>query len=178
MKFFKKRSVALVLCILAVIVSTLVNTRWKLGKQCRALDDMFYSSSGIAGELGTLYAEADKLAAVAEANGIDALSLRGASGYLQGVLSQHSVTAPRLYRYYETLRTELSVMEQKLLSASLSSADAAAVSKSLEAIHGAQTAIGADAYNEQVRAFRTKYNSVFTRVLASMAGLSLPLEFA
>lgn len=178
MKFFKKRSVALVICALVIIASTLINTRWKLGKQCRQLDEDFYQQSGIAGQLEKLDAEADTLAALAEANGIDAVSLRSASGKLQSMLSQRSVTAPRLYRYYETLRTELLAVEQRLLAAKLSDADAAALSKCLETIHSVQSAIGSDAYNEQVRAFRTKYNSVFTRVLASLAGVTLPLEFA
>ena len=35
---------------------------------------------------------------------------------LQSMLSQRSVTAPRLCRYYETLRTELLAVEQRLLA--------------------------------------------------------------
>ena len=44
MKFFKNRGVALVLCLLIVICSTLLNTRIRLGGACRELYNSFYSS--------------------------------------------------------------------------------------------------------------------------------------
>lgn len=178
MKFFKKRSVAVALCVILVLVTTLLNTRWKLGGKCRDLSESFYDRGGIAASLETIRTESDSLAAVAESNGIDAQALRTASGNLQGMLSQRSIGAAQLFPYYDALRTELRSIEQKLLSASLSDEDAAAVSKSIELIHSAQTAIGASEYNTQVRAFRSRNGGLFTRVLASLAGVRLPEEFA
>ena len=54
MKFFKKRSVALILCVLVVLGSTVLNTRWKLGDDCEELDALFRSKDGIAVQLETL----------------------------------------------------------------------------------------------------------------------------
>ena len=178
MKFFKKRSVALILCVLVVIGSTLWNTNRKLGGDCRDLGESFYARDGIASLLETLHVEADSLAAVAEANGIDANALRIASGNLQGMLSQRSTRIGSLFSYYDKLRGELRSTEQKLLSTQLSEKDAEAVSSSLELIHNAQAAIGSSGYNAQVRAFLSDNNSLVTRVLAKLAGVSLPEEFA
>ena len=88
MKFFKKRSDALVICLILVIASTLLNTRIKLGAQCRELNESLYTVEGIAGKLEALHVEADALAALAEANGIKADGLRQASADLQDLLSQ------------------------------------------------------------------------------------------
>ncbi len=178
MKFFQKRGVMLAICVLVVIASTLVNTRWKLGAKVRALDNAFYAADGIAAQLEVLHQQADSLASVAESKGIDAAALRSASDNLQGMLSQRSVSAAQLYPCYDSLRRELSNTRQRLLAVQLSDGEADQVNKSLETIESAKAAIGASGYNEVVRAFQNRYGSAFTRFLASLVGLHFPMEFA
>lgn len=178
MKFFKKRSVALILCLLVIVGSTLWNTDRKLGGDCRDLSESFYAGDGIAPLLETLHVEAGSLAAVAEAYCINTDALRGASEDLQGMLSQRSTGCALLYSSYDRLRTELRSIEQQLLTAPLSEDDAAAVSKSLERVHSAQASIGSSSYNSQVRSFLSDNRSLLTRVLARLAGVAMPEEFA
>ena len=51
MKFFKNRFVAILLCVLVVIGSTLLNTRIKLGGQCRDTARGLYADGGIAQQI-------------------------------------------------------------------------------------------------------------------------------
>ena len=178
MKFFKKRSVALILCVLVVLGSTVLNTRWKLGDDCEELDALFRSKDGIAVQLETLQEQADVLASVAEANEIDAAALRSASEEMLEALSQGSYGAAKLYRCYTRLRTELSNIRQALLSAQLSEQHSATANRSLEAIESAKTALSASEYNKQVDSFLSRNGSSFTRLLASIAGVRLPEVFA
>ena len=173
MKIFKKRGVALILCVLIILGSTLLNTRSKLGGLCEDLNESFYASKGIAGKLEALHVEADALAGLAEANGIDAAALRSASANLQGMLSQRSVNAGQLHRYYDALRSQLSVTAAQLSEKNVSGADTI-----LSRAQELQNAITASEYNADVRSFRNRYGSFFTRFLASLAGVSIPEEFA
>ena len=103
MKFFKNRGVALVLCLLIVLGSTLLNTHMKFGGMCRELTDAFYGEGGIAPDLEIIQDEAKVLAAIGQANGLDVSALRTATDNMQGMLSQRSVGAAELYRYYDAL---------------------------------------------------------------------------
>ena len=178
MKFFKKRWVAWTLCVLAVLGSTLLNTRWKLGARCADLTESFYSRNGISSPLSQMAADAEKLAQLAQSNGVDAKSLREAAESLELLLEQHSEKAGLIFANYDALREELSSTEQKLLRASLSSGDAAEVSACLEQIRSAREQISASDYNTQVLAFNRRCDKLFTRLLASLAGLSMPQVFA
>ena len=178
MKFFKKRWVAWTLCVLAVLGSTLLNTRWKLGAKCEDLTESFYGPEGIAAPLSQMASDAENLARLAQDNGVDAKPLQEAAESLNVLLGQHSENARMIYANYDVLREELRSAEQKLLSASLSSGDAAEVSACLERIRSAGEQISASDYNTQVLAFNRRCDKLFTRLLASLAGLSMPQVFA
>ena len=173
MKFFKKRSVALVICLILVIASTLLNTRVKLGAQCRELNESLYTVEGIAGKLEALHVEADALAALAEANGIKADGLRQASADLQDLLSQRSVNAGQLYRCYDALRAQMSATAAQLSEKNVPGADTI-----LARAQDLQNAIASSDYNTEVRSFRQRNGSLLTRFLASLSGVSIPEEFA
>ena len=178
MKFFQKRWVAWTLCILVIFASTLLNTRWKLGAKCKDLAWSFYSKDGIAPSLSQLGEDGASLAKIAEANGIDAGALRVAAEAVLNKLGNHSLSADALCASYKTLCSELESVEQKLLGTSLNAEDAAAVSASLERIHTANARIGASDYNAQIQRFLDRYNNGFTRLLANLAGVKLPVAFA
>ena len=178
MKFFQKRWVAWTLCLLVIFASTLLNTRWKLGAKCKELAWSFYSEDGIAPPLSQLGEDGASLAKIAEANGINAGALRVASDAVLNKLGSNSLSADALYASYRTLCSELDSVEQKLLGTGLSTEDASAVSASLERIHTAKAQIGACDYNAQVQRFLDRYNNGFTRMLANLAGVKLPVAFA
>ena len=178
MKFFQKRWVAWTLCVLVIFASTLLNTRWKLGAKCNDLTESFYGPEGIAAPLSQMAAEAEDLARLAQNNGVDAKTLQAAAESLEVLLGQHDENARAIYANYDALREELRSAEQKLLSVSLSSGDAAEISACLERIRSAREQISASDYNAEVQTFQNRYNNGFTRLLANLAGVNLPVAFA
>ena len=101
MKFFKKRWVAWTLCVLAVLGSTLLNTRWKLGAKCEDLTESFYGPEGIAAPLSQRASDAENLARLAQDNGVDAKPLQEAAESLNVLLGQHSEEVLRGLGYSE-----------------------------------------------------------------------------
>ena len=178
MKFLKKPSVALLLCVLIVICSTLVNTRVKFGALCREKAQTFYAEGSIASQLSELHDEAGTLARLAESKGQNASALRDASALLQEMLNRGNLSAGQLYPYYSHLNETLKDVETKLLTAECSEQEAAALSASLEQIHNLQAAIAASSYNDNVRTFCAKNSRFPTGILAKLAGVALPEEFA
>jgi hypothetical protein len=173
MKLLKKPAVALVVCLILVIGATLLNTRVRLGRQCSSLANSFYAVDGIADKLEAMHVQADALAALAEANGVNADALRNASADLQGLLSQRSVNAGQLYRYYDALRSQMSATAAQLSEKNVSGVDT--IQKRAQIL---QDDISMDSYNTDVRSFRQRNGSFLTRFLASLAGVSIPEEFA
>ncbi len=178
MMFFQKRWVAWTLCVLVIFASTLLNTRWKLGARCAELTESFYSRNGISAPLSQMAADAEELARLAQNNGVDGKPLQALAESLETLLGQHEENARMIYADYDLLRGELSSTEQKLLSVSLSSGDAAEVSACLERIRSAREQISASDYNAQVQSFQNRYDNGFTRLLANLAGVKLPVAFA
>lgn len=177
MKFFKNRVVAIVLCVLIVAGATLLNTAIRFGSVCREIAGSFYHDEEISSQLEVLYSEAVSLAVIAGNNGIDATALLSATNELHQSLSQSS-GASSVYAAYEKLNTELTAMEQKLLAVALSDSDAQSVSSSLVQIHAAQVRLASSAYNANVRDFLRRYDHFPTNILAKLAGVTLPEEFA
>ncbi len=178
MKFFRKRSVALTLCVLLVLASTLGNTRWKLGGQVRRLENSFYAEDGVAPRLETIVSEGKVLADVAVRNGLNTGGLSESCDSLLRLLQSRSTDIDAIYRLYDALRYELRDAENKLVNDSFSQEDTAAVSRSLEQIHSAQSALSASNYNLLVRQFLARNGNPLTRSLALLAGVDLPEVFA
>ncbi len=177
MKFFKNRGVALVLCVLIVLGATLLNTHVKFGGMCRQLTDAFYRDGGIAPELEIIHAESMTLAAIGQANGLDVSALRGATDDLQGMLSQRSVGAAELYRYYDALCRELNKVSQQLAAQGVKVQPEEYI-VCLGKITAAQEHIRVSGYNALVRDFLQENDRFPTSVLAKLAGVAMPEEFA
>ncbi len=177
-KYLSKKPVALVLCLLIVLGSTLLNTRIRLGGACRELCNNFYGPGSMAYQLGEVCSEGDTMAALAEANGVDASSLRRSVESLRGMLKQEEDNASHLYSGYRWLLDELSQARQQLFSASLNETDASQLRAAIDRLSSLQSAISSSDYNTQVRSFERSNSSLLTRFLARLAGVDLPVEFA
>ncbi len=177
-KLLSKKPVAIVLCLLIVLGSTLLNTRIRLGGACRELYNNFYGPGSMAYQLGEVCTEGDTMAALAEANGIDASSLRRSVESLRGMLNQEEDNASRLYSGYMWLRDELSQTRQQLFSSNLNDTDASQLRAATDRFSALQSAISSSDYNTQVRSFESSNSSLLTRVLARLAGVNMPVEFA
>ena len=177
-KFFSKRPVAIVLCLLIVICSTLLNTRIRLGGACRELYNSFYSPGSMADQLAQVCTEGETMAALAEANGFDAASLRYSLESRRGILNQEAANATRLCSDYMWLREELSQTRQQLFSANLNDTDATQLRAATDRLSSLQSAISSSDYNAQVRSFEDNNSSLLTRFFARLAGVNMPVEFA
>ena len=177
-KLLSKRPVAIALCLLIVIGSTLLNTRIRLGDACRELCNSFYSPGSMADELGEVCAEGETIAALAEANGIDASSLRYSVESLRSMLNREESNASQLYSGYMWLREELSQTRQQLFSANLNETDASQLRAATDRLSTLQSAISSSDYNAQVRSFQSENSSLLTRILARLAGVDMPVDFA
>lgn len=178
MKFFKNRAVAIILCVLMVLGSTLLNTRVKFGRQCRNVEQSFYDAGGISEQLELIRSKAGFLADMAEAKGLDTSSLRNASQALEDKLGQRRLDITGIHSCYEALDRELKNVETKLITSSLTDQEAETFSSSLELIHNAQAKLSTATYNETVRSFCRRNDRFPTNILAKLAGVSLPEEFA
>ena len=177
-KFLSKRPVAIVLCLLIVIGSTLLNTRIRLGSACRELHNSFYAAGSMADQLSKVCTEGETMAALAEANGIDASSLRYSTESLRGMLNREEENASQLYSGYMWLRDELSQTRQQLFSASLNETDATQLRAATDRLSELQSAISSSDYNAQVKSFESHNSSLLTRFLARLAGVNMPVDFA
>lgn len=177
-KVLSKKPVAIVLCLLIVIFSTLLNTRIRLGGICRELYNSFYSPGSVASQLAEVCTEGETVAALAEANGVDATSLRYSLESLRDMLNQEENNAARLYSDYMWLREELSQTRQQLFSAALNDTDASQLRAATDRLSALQSAISSSDYNAQVRSFERGNSSLLTRFLARLSGVNMPVEFA
>lgn len=177
-KILSKKPVAIVLCLLIVVGSTLLNTRIRLGGACRELYNSFYAPASMAYQLGQVCTEGETLAALAEANGVDASALRYSAESLRGMLNREEDDASALYSGYMWLREELSSTRQQLFSANLNETDASQLRAATDRLSALQSVISSSDYNAQVRSFESKNNSLLTRILARLAGVNMPVEFA
>lgn len=178
MKFFRNPVIAFFLALLIVTGSTLINVHWKFGGKCRDVRETFYETEGIAEQLEAIRVDAVVLSSVAKQNGIDAEDLRSAADDLQYALSRDNTGAGLLFWYYDSLRTELLSIEQRLLAVALNEADAKTVNDCMVRIRSASDRISGDSYNQTVRAFLSKYDHFPTVLLARLADVDMPEVFA
>ena len=100
MKIFKNRAVAVLLCVLIVIASTLLSTNVKLGREADGVSDGFYKGvtydgykhPAISDQLNNICGAADGLASVVASYDIDVVALRQYSADLKDFLSQRTGT--------------------------------------------------------------------------------------
>ena len=111
MKILKNRFVAVLLCILIVIASTLLSTNVKLGREADNVSDGFYKGvtydgykhPAISDQLSNICGAADGLASVAASYDVDVVALRQNSVDLKDMLNQRTSTYTAVYAKYSEL---------------------------------------------------------------------------
>lgn len=178
MKILKNPVVAGVLAAVLIIGALLLNTRIKFGKQCREVSEKLYESGSIAAQLDELCVDASAIAAIAEQHSLDISRMNQAVDALRQALSQHSTHAADLFADYTAVRTELNTLTAKLMGLGIGTEDSQAVVTLQVKIQEIQDRISASDYNPAARAFLQQYDRFPTGLLAKLAGVSMPEEFA
>lgn len=190
MKFFRRRSVALIIAAVAVIASTLLSVNVKFGRAAQDVTDGFYTVSPVVSEpsvyrstgshLSNLCAYADGLVTIADNYNLDTEDLSWDSESLKLAQSYSSEDISYIYYCYTDLCASLNKLIDQLHRVELSERDASGLEQYESSVAGAKAAIEAagSVYNDSVRAFLRVYDKFPTNLLAEMAGVDMPAYFA
>ena len=168
MKIFKNRAVAVLLCVLIVIASTLLSTNVKLGREADGVSDGF-----------NICGAADGLASVVASYDVDVVALRQYSADLKDMLSQRTGTYTAVYAKYRDLLDCIEALKLELASVQLSERDASGTEQYFSTVSSASEVIGSAGYNDSVQQFKRSYLDRFPgSILAKLAGVDAPELFA
>ena len=190
MKFFRKRSTAVVLTAIAVLTSTLLSVNVKFGDLVRDVTDSFYTQTtdmeesgvyrSIGSHLNNLCSYADGLVTIADNYGLDIEDVDWDLDSLKYAQSYSDEDISYVYYCYSELCSSVDKLVDQLRRTELSERDSSGVEQYVSSISGARTAVetAAVAYNDSVRAFRREYDRFPTDLLADLAGVNMPEYFS
>lgn len=178
-KLFSNRVFATCLTVVLMIVSVVMNTRVKLGKQCEALDMSFYSENSISDSLQKLCDASSKICFLARQFDIDEVGqTEDDISSLQSLLDLKEKNLAHIHSYYESLLTDTFRLESALSRAELSEEGRTLLSEAQHDAAAAKASIDASDYNDRVRTF-LKYNDHFpTAQISAVSGVRFPQVFA
>ena len=172
----KNPIVAIILCVVIVIASTVISVHSDLDARCAEISDCFSATGGIKDQLSSLCTAGNGLIKLAEANGLDTAEASGECDELRMELDYNSPSAlawmsRMLIRSIDDLRMSLRQMQ-------LSEKDAELFKEYETAYLSAQTAISEDPYNNSVNLFLRSVLGSFSASFARLCGVRLPEQFA
>ena len=180
-KLFRKRSFALLLCVVCVVASTLLNTRVGLGGKSDAVIDRFYDTGlgqqCIGTQLSNLCKATTGLTAIAGHYNLDSAAANRASEQLESALQSSYGKAGTLYTDYKALLEAADELIARLDLANLSKRDAENLELYTATIADAQSAIESSDYNVRAQAFLRANSGFPTGGLAAFAGVRFPELF-
>lgn len=187
MKILKNRVVAVLLCILVVIASTLLSTNVKLDREADNVSAGFYKGvtydgykhPAISDQLNNICGAADGLASVVASYDVDVVALRQYSTDLKDMLNQRTGTYTAVYAKYRELLDCIEALKLELASVQLSERDASGAEQYFSTVSSASEVIGSAGYNDSVQQFKRSYLDRFPgSILAKLAGVDAPELFA
>ena len=181
MKLFKQTWFAVLLCVIAVVGTTLLDTRVDFGGKCADIRATLYQpdSSGVSipEELAELLTTVDSLTALAEERGLDSENTQEEVRYLRLLLNSGEAEASQLHRYYREMMAALDELIGNFDGLSMNSHDSATLQRCVTAIDNTRAAIEDSGYNDSVAAFLKSYYRFPTISLASAVGVVYPELF-
>ena len=179
-KILSDPTVALVLTVILCMISVLLNTKIRLGKESDRVYDYFYSSpDAVAYDLRELCNASEQLMLLGVKADID--NAENASVYIdmiRNALRAESRNLKELYDNYNSLLKETFRLESTLARTELSDVDSDACSEAQHNAAAAKAAIDASGYNNMAKAFQHHYKRFPTTLFAAISGVSIPQIFA
>ncbi len=172
----KKPLVAIILCAMIVLSSTVISTHARLDPWCEDIADIFTVAGGIADQLDAVCAASSGIIRVAEAYGIDCLETQDLCEALR--LSTHRNSPHSLFPMYQMLCGKVGDLTNSLKLKELSAQDAATLSAMNDELTAARSAISESGYNNAVSFFLRQELGGFSRGFAKLCGVNLPEQFA
>lgn len=185
MKALKRPSVAIILAVIIVLVSTFLSIKVKLNNEFQDVRNDFYNGvtydgykhPSISAQLIDICGAADGLAAIAEDYGIDCEELKDNSEYLNYSISHNYDFISSIYYSYTDVDESLTALKKQLANAELSERDAEGTAQYWKTIENAERLIGESGYNDRVRNYLSTLSPV-TEFFADVFEIWTPEFFA
>ncbi len=181
-KLLKKTWFALLLCLVCVVASTLLNTRFKFGPLCDQARAGLYKTDAnnidLRFELNDYCSCLDTLIDLAASLGIDTAAATERNDALRQLLQSDAVEARELHGAYASVLSESDALSAALSEFTLGTHDSATLTRCLSSLETASSAIERFGYNAAIDAFLSKYDHFPTNSLAAAVGLRYPERFA
>lgn len=172
----KKPVVAVILCVLIVISSTVISVHTRLDPQCRAVSDIFTSADGIASQLTASCDAANGIIQLADKYQADSTATSGAVTRLREALGYEGPSS--LYQRYQSMNTELYSLNVALKQQDLSDRDSQLLDSLNAELKTAQENIADNSYNLAVSSFLHDRLGTVSVEIARICGVNLPEQFA
>lgn len=181
-KLFESPAFALLLAVFVVIATPLLSTKFRFGRKCAAISDVFYTESGdaapVAGELRNFCAAAERIAMTAKQNDVpDAEETLSNVDYLRNMLYLQSDNFSVMKSVYKDLLSSTFSLEAALAKMELSEAESETLASAQHDAAAAKAAIDASSFNSTVHSFLKRYQKFPTPTLAGMVGVNMPCAF-
>ena len=181
MKLFKKTWFAVLLCVVAVVGTTLLNTRVKFGEKCAAVRASLYQADAkdvsIPTELKGVLSSMDGLIELAGERRLDTEQAAQSAEQLEALLDEGGADAGQLHAAYRQLLAESDSLIAQLGELSLNDHDSATLLRCITGINGTRSSIEDSGYNESVESFLDSYYHFPTKNLAALTGVLYPELF-
>lgn len=179
MELLKKRSVALVLCVLAVLFSTLASTKAGLSRECAAVTDGFSQGTRVAGytqpslkkTLNNLSGFAANIYSIIRDSG-DFSALKDAYEKMNMVLDAEKIDVSDAYDAYTKLMDELGGALPVLENVNADAYDTFSGN-----IAGIKKTVEDSGYNDTVRSYYRSNMGFPANILSDLAGIRPPELF-
>lgn len=170
MKLLRNPIFAAVVCVLVVLLSTRANVRREFVPRAAAVSEQFYTENGPASQLSAYCDTCTSLAYVADAHGLDSFLLQESISSLRS-----SLASGKLDRIQEDY-SETGLWAREL--ASSLSRETLSDEESRTLLSFQTAALDADAYNQSVRHLLDVEMNGFSRMMARLCGVRLPVSFS
>ena len=188
MKFFKKPSVAVIVTILVVYISTMASISIKLNDKCIDISDGFFDGVRVGGvdypavydSVKELCSITDDIIVIAKNYGISTDDLSYALDGLESAISYSGEDISYIGWCYDDFVQQLKLVENQLNSTGLSQRHTTAMEEYSAQISTAieATEENGAAYNETVRDFIREYDRFPTSMWAGLTGTYFPGYFS
>lgn len=185
MSFFRKKSVAVLLTVIIVLVATLLSFNIRFGGKCKDVINGFYDGVYYNGEvqescashLRKIIGASEGVSDIAKAYNIDTAHLDYAIENLTMSFNYSYDMMSHIYYSFTDLVKEEKDMQSRLKDKELTAEQIEALNNYTSIITNESLAIDTSGYNESVREFLRNYDRFPVSFLAPFANVHLPEYF-
>lgn len=186
MNFLKKPFVAVLLCVVMVLASTLISVDVKLGKACDNVTYSFYDGvryqgqllPSIADEIRELCSVTEEMIPIAKNYGIPTDQVSELCEDIKRMINSRDTDIDEVYGVYAVFYPEVKELENQLMSSGLSQHHSEAMPGYSARIAAAKDAVDSARYNENVTEFLDRNDHFPVNLWAELVGAEFPDYFS